>query len=352
VGIGDDANRTLLTDLAALADGHYTWCADTADVPALGKTVAARLAAAVMRRIELLFGRAGNIVDAYPAALPVTFAGSEAVAVGRYRQSGKDTVTLRYEPDGGAPVQKSFAVELPEKSTDHEGIRRRWAKARVEELLARIRREGEKREWIDEIIALSKRFTFVTPYTSFLAAPRALLRPRVIRPGDPILRVRTSAEVASVTAVFPFGLTAPLTYLPDEDVWQVRFLAPPDFPDGTYSCQLILADRDGRQYLEAKSFVLDSRAPVVKPAMNPRLPAGQLVRVAVRSDDDTRRLLARLPFTASASLQWDDEAKASVGYLAIPSGAPVGPAKLEIYAEDFAFNVSRTLLAVEVTHAN
>ncbi len=34
---------------------------------------------------------------------------------------------------------------------------------------------------MDEVIALSKRYKFVTPYTVILAAPRSLLRPRRIR---------------------------------------------------------------------------------------------------------------------------------------------------------------------------
>jgi Ca-activated chloride channel homolog len=350
VGIGNDANRTLLTDLSAAVDGYYTCCADSADTDALADTVNGRMNAMVMRDLSLRFGDAGNAIDAYPAKPTSTFAGSEAAVVGRFVRPGVDTLTLRYRPGDGAPVEQAFPVTLPEKTTDHEAIRRRWAKARVDHLVAMIRREGKKKEWIDEIIALSKRFTFVTPYTSFIAAPRALLRPRVIRPGDPLLRVHTDQTVAAVTAVFPFGLTSPLTYLPDEDVWQVRFLAPADFPDGNYACTLVLTDRTGRQFIEKKRFVLDGKAPTVTSAMATELVAGRRVKITVRADADTRRLIARLPFTAGASLRWDGAAKASVGYLDLPAGSPAGPAKLEVYAEDFAHNVSRTLIDVEVRH--
>ena len=44
-------------------------------------------------------------------------------------------------------------------------------------LLEKIDREGEDTATIDEIIRLSRKYKFITPYTSFLAAPRALLRP-------------------------------------------------------------------------------------------------------------------------------------------------------------------------------
>ena len=78
---------------------------------------------------------------------------------------------------------------LPEQALEARDLPRRWARARVDHLLQLIEAQGERREWVDEVIALSKRYRFVTPYTAFLAAPRSLLRPRRIQPGDPVLRV-------------------------------------------------------------------------------------------------------------------------------------------------------------------
>ena len=102
---------------------------------------------------------------------------------------------------------------LPAESLDHPQLPRLWAQASVNALLDQIAREGESRAAIDEIIQLSRRYKFVTPYTSFLAAPRSLLRPRVIRPGDPVLRVHTDPSIESVIALFPFGLTKPLRHI-------------------------------------------------------------------------------------------------------------------------------------------
>ena len=101
-------------------------------------------------------------------------------------------------------VQQTRAtVPLPAQNTEHEFLPRAWAKARVDALLEKIEREGEDQASIDEIIRLSRKYKFVTPYTSFLAAPRALLRPRLIRPGDPVLRVKTDESITSVVAMFP-----------------------------------------------------------------------------------------------------------------------------------------------------
>src|SRR5262249_29208414 len=156
------------------------------------------------------------------------------------------------------------AADLPQKALEHDQLPRLWAKARVDALLEKIERDGEDRASIDEIIRLARKYKFVTPYTSFLAVPRSLLRPRVIRPGDPVLRVRTDPDIDSVIAMFPFGLTKPLRYLPDEDIWQTRFLAPTDMSDGTYSVRLILRDKRGNTYREAKTFVIASTTPTVK----------------------------------------------------------------------------------------
>src|SRR5262249_47484047 len=131
-------------------------------------------------------------------------------------------------------------------------------------LLEKIEREGEDQATIDEIIKLSRKYKFVTPYTSFLAAPRALLRPRLIRPGDPVLRVKTDESITSVVAMFPFGLVKKLRYLENEDTWQTRFLAPKDLADGTYHVRLMLRDRQGRVFKESKTFVIASQPPMVK----------------------------------------------------------------------------------------
>ena len=179
--------------------------------------------------------------------------------------------TARGSRDGAAFSAQAKA-DLPAESLDHPQLPRLWAQARVNALLDQIAREGESRAAIDEIIQLSRRYKFVTPYTSFLAVPRSLLRPRVIRPGDPVLRVHTDPSIESAIALFPFGLTKPLRHIADEDksgldgdrLWETRFLAPTDIKDGTYSVRLILRDAAGHTYREAKSFVIASTPPDVK----------------------------------------------------------------------------------------
>ncbi len=191
-------------------------------------------------------------------------------------------------------------------------------------LLDQIAREGESRPAVDEIIRLARKYKLVTPYTSFLAVPRALLRPRVIRPGDPVLRVRTDPAIESVIALFPFGLTKPLRHLADEDtpgddggeLWETRFLAPTDMKDGTYSVQLILRDQSGNTYREAKTFVIASTPPSVKIRLDhAQLHAGEALLVKANATASTRTLTARLDGALPVSLRWNSAAGANVGTL-------------------------------------
>jgi len=186
-------------------------------------------------------------------------------------------------------------VALPAVETQHVYLPATWARARVDALLEKIDREGEDKASIDEIIRLSRKYKFVTPYTSFLAAPRALLRPRLIRPGDPVLRVRTDPSIVSLIALFPFGPINSLHYLKAEDIWQTRFVAPDDMPDGAHTVRLILRDRAGHVYREQKTFLISSHPPVVRVHLNSsRVRAGEQLTLNVQASQTTRTLTAQL----------------------------------------------------------
>jgi Ca-activated chloride channel family protein len=238
---------------------------------------------------------------------------------------------------------------LPAQNTDHPHLPRAWAKARVDALLEKIDREGEDRASIDEIIRLSREFKFVTPYTSFLAAPRALLRPRLIRPGDPVLRVKTDSSIASVVAMFPFGEVKKLRYLDEEDTWQTRFLAPKDMADGTHHVRLILRDKQGRTYEESKSFVIASKPPVVRVKLaKTQVRRGEKLNLNVSASETTRTIVARMYGAAPVYLRWNAEAASNTGVLAIPASLAAGRYKLTVTAEDFAHNIGSREVEIEV----
>src|SRR5512145_2695483 len=236
-------------------------------------------------------------------------AGSLSGWVGRYAQPAKATV----EPAGA-----SLPVAFPERALEARDLPRRWARARVDDLLARIEAEGERREWVDEIIALSKRYKFITPYTAFLAAPRSLLRPRRIQPGDPLLRVECDAGTVSATALFPFGLKLPLVRQPKSNLWEGRFLVPTGFPDGRHAVRILLRDSSGATLTETKHFILDGQAPVIQPEPSSGARAGELLQLKVRTDSDVVVLTARLAEGAPVPLRWDPATRSCIGAVRVP----------------------------------
>ncbi len=282
----------------------------------------------------------------YPVLVQPMAAGSLSGWVGRYavpQPKLRFTLASTLLPGGSA----SLDAALPEKALDARDLPRRWARARVDDLLARIEAEGEKREWIDEIIALSKRYKFITPYTAFLAAPRSLLRPRRIQPGDPVLRVECDEGTRAATALFPFGLKLELVRRPATNIWEGRFLVPEGLRDGRYSVRILLRDATGARISETKHFILDGKAPEIHPELPASVRSGDLVQIKARTDEDVVFLSVRLGDGAPVPLRWDAAAKCSIGMVRVPEGPP-GPRELIFEAVDGAKNRGFARASLEV----
>jgi Ca-activated chloride channel family protein len=345
--VGDDANLPLLKMLARNG-GLVEWVRSTEPIDFKLKTFLSRIGQEPARELTLRVSPMTEASFVYPLQ-ESSFSGSVASWVGQYEQPLPGAVfSLRGEL-GGAPYAADATAALPSRGLDHAALPRTWARARVDALLEKIARDGEDRASIDEIIRLSRKYKFVTPYTSFLAVPRALLRPRVIRPGDPVLRIRTDTSIVSVTALFPFGLIKPLRHLSDEDIWQTRFLAPADMSDGTYEVRLIMRDREGHVYRESKSFVIASKPPVVRVKVDkPRYRSGEPVRLKVQASGMTRTITARLYGAMPVSLHWNTAAAANTGELVVPDGMAPGKYTVRVTAEDIAHNIGTGEVSLEV----
>jgi Ca-activated chloride channel family protein len=284
--------------------------------------------------------------DVYPVLAQPPAPGSLSGWIGRYA-APQERVRFDLSSSLLREGRGSIEAPLPERATQARDLPRRWARARVDYLLARIEAEGERREWVDEIIALSKRYKFVTPYTAFLAAPRSLLRPRRIQPGDPVLRVECDPSTVAAVALFPFGLRLPLVRRPGTHVWEGRFLVPEGLKDGRYAVRIALRDAAGGSVSETKHFVIDGRAPVIEPDVLGRARPGEMLRVAVRTDEDVIVLEARLGDGAPVPLRWDEAAKRSVGFLRVPP-LVLGAQSVFIEAVDVAKNRGFARARVEV----
>ena len=346
-GVGDDANLPLFK-LLARQDGVLENVLSTEPIDFKLNSFLSKIGRSPIGQLALTVSPESSVDSVYPLQ-DEAFAGSQAAWVGRYQKPAQDvTFTVRGLRDG-ASLSVFAKASLPPESTEHSQLPRLWARARVDALLEKIEREGEDPASIDEIIRLSRQYKFVTPYTSFLAVPRALLRPRVIRPGDPVIRVKTDSAIVSVVALFPFGLVKKLKYLPDEDTWQTRFLAPADLEDGTYSVRLVLRDRAGQSYRESKTFVITSKSPTVQIKLAKlRYRRGETVPLMVAASQSTRTLVARLDGVAPVSLRWDAKTGANTGELTIPEEMIPGTYHLSVTAEDIAHNLGTQGVDLEI----
>jgi Ca-activated chloride channel homolog len=347
LAVGDDANLPLFR-MCVRQDGLLEQVLSTEPMEFKLNSFLSKIGRSPVGQLGLSVTPEAAVDTVYPLQA-ATFAGSLASWVGRYQKPQENVAFNVHGVRDGAAVRMTGTTNLPRESFDHPQLPRLWARARVDALLEKIERDGEDQATIDEIIRLARRYKFVTPYTSFLAVPRALLRPRVIRPGDPILRVKTDESITSVIALFPFGLVQPLRYLSSEDVWQTRFLAPTDMQDGTYTVRLILRDRVGHTYREAKTFVIASKPPVVQVKLDrKRFQRGQTIDLRVSASENTRTLMARVEGAAPVALRWDAKAAANTGVLAIPDEAIPGTYKLIVTAEDVAHNIGTQEVQIEV----
>jgi Ca-activated chloride channel family protein len=347
-GLGSDANGTLLESLANAGHGYFARVRETEDITTALKIFFEHVGSLSIDDLHLTSAEQHNLYQVY-ATGDYTFDCSSFAFVGRYKKPDQKTIVSLGGQYGTAAINLSRSVALPELADTHEHLPRLWARARVDALLREMDLNGEREDYIAEIIYLSEKYKFVTPYTAFIAAPRALLRPRLIQPGDPVLRVKTDESINSVFVVLPFGETLPLKFLPAEKVWEVRFLAPAWMPDGSYRCRLLLTDKNGNGYQEEKSFVIDSHAPRLNARVGSQtVKAGDDVQLRVSADSDTFRLVARMYGAQPVQLFWSNKEQTNVGNLRVPPGLAAGRYTLVISAEDLAHNQSSTEIQIEV----
>ena len=347
LALGSDADTTFFNELTKKTRGFYVQARETEDISPILQILLSKIGSQTIENLNFSSDFAGNFYEVY-ATGEHSFNGSSFSFVGRYRQPKAATVNLKGNL-GASEINLLKSVELPELNDFHTELPRLWARARIDALVREMNFSGEREDFITEIIALSQKYKLVSPYTAFIAAPRALLRPRLIQPGDPVIRVKTDESIKQVFAVLPFGETLPLKFLKGENVWETRFLAPAWMADGNYTCRLLLTDTDGNGFEETKTFVVDSNAPVLKIDLaKTTFRSGETIEIRVSADQDTAKLTAKFYGAKPVQLFWSNMEKANIGRLVVPNSIASGNYVLTVSAEDFAHNQSSEEVRVEV----
>lgn len=165
-GVGDDVDTILLDSLSEENHGASAYVRPKDDIAETVSAFYDKVQAPVLADVTLDFG--GLLTtDVYPEPLPDLFAGSQLVVVGRYRNGGKATVTLKGQVNGESQ-RYIYADQSFKQDGGSDFIPRLWATRKIGYLLNQIRLKGEDPEMVKAIVDLSVRYGIVTPYTSYL----------------------------------------------------------------------------------------------------------------------------------------------------------------------------------------
>ncbi len=188
-GVGDDVNAAMLDQLADSTRAVATYVREAEDIETKVAGLYAKISNPVLTDLRLATGDTVRIHEMYPPKLPDLFSGTQLVVIGRYTGSGHSAIRLT----GMVGKEKQeFVYELnfpakTESDTGKDFVEPLWARRKVGYILDQIRVNGEKKELIDEVVALAKRYGIATPYTSHLVVPDGVMPvvPPTTRPGDP-----------------------------------------------------------------------------------------------------------------------------------------------------------------------
>jgi Ca-activated chloride channel family protein len=172
-GVGDDVNATLLDRLAEGTRAVSTYVRPAEDIEVKVSSLYGKISHPVLANLHLNAGPDVRLVEVYPPQLPDLFQGCQVVALGRY--SGKGPSAIKLQGMVGMEAKEYvYETTFPEKTgVGKEFVEQIWARRKVGYLLDQIRANGEKKELVDETVALAKKYGIATPYTSYLVVPDA-----------------------------------------------------------------------------------------------------------------------------------------------------------------------------------
>ena len=171
VGESDDLNAVFLDQLAEDTKAVSTFVRPAEDIETKVSGLYNKISHPVLANLKLKVGDKVQLSEVYPPHLPDLFHGGQVVVTGRYAGSGPVAITLTGQV-GMETKEFIYEMTFPTKTTDDKAfVEDLWARRKVGYLMDQMRINGEKKEVVEEIIALAKRYGIATPYTSWLVVP-------------------------------------------------------------------------------------------------------------------------------------------------------------------------------------
>ena len=200
-GVGFDVNSRLLDRLSGGNSGTSEYVKPDEDIESHVAHFYSKMTSPVLSdlRIELT---GVDVNRTYPRDIPDLFEGGQLIWVGRYRQSSRTTVRLSGKV-GRERRSFEFPIDLAETgwNRSYDFVEKLWAMRRVGFIIDQIDLQGQNKELVDELVALSTKYGILTPYTSFLADERVMLhavRDNALRTGDSLSQLNETTGEAAV----------------------------------------------------------------------------------------------------------------------------------------------------------
>ena len=164
--IGNSANQPLLERLAKDSGGFAMNISTADDISGRLLQAKSKVLHQNLHDVEIVIDgeRVSDVTPQQPGNL---YLGQQLVQLGRYQGTGEVNIRMRGKVSGQQRQWQTRAV-LPEIDRDNPELERIWALAKIDELMARVRDEGETEALRQQITELGLRYSLVTDYTSML----------------------------------------------------------------------------------------------------------------------------------------------------------------------------------------
>lgn len=165
-GIGYDVNTKLLNQLAEAHHGTAQYVEPDESLETALASFYKKIKTPVLSNVQIAYDGV-QVKDVYPRQPKDIFAGTQLLLLGRYKGAGNGNVKISGTVNGVAKAY-SFPVAFSGDQPGNTHLPRLWAMRRIGHLTEVAQANGNNREVVDEIIALSKKYGIISAYTSYL----------------------------------------------------------------------------------------------------------------------------------------------------------------------------------------
>lgn len=165
-GVGYDVNTRLLNKLSSDNHGTSQFLEPGESLEVALAAFYEKIKAPVLSDVQISYNGV-TVKDVYPRQVKDIFAGNQLLLLGRYKGAGNASVNITGKVSGVSKAF-SFPLQFAEAEPGSSHLARLWAMRRIGYLTEVAQSNGDTREVIDEIVALSKKHGIITNYTSFL----------------------------------------------------------------------------------------------------------------------------------------------------------------------------------------